>query len=42
MQSVVLGVTKAGDLPGEYWQIDFVELPHKEGYRYVLVLVDIL
>ncbi|XP_063280479.1 protein NYNRIN-like [Prinia subflava] len=37
---VVLGVTKAGDLPGDYWQIDFAELPRKEGYRYLLVLVD--
>ncbi|TRZ09178.1 hypothetical protein HGM15179_017934 [Zosterops borbonicus] len=27
---VVLGVTKAGDLPGNYRQIDFAELPHKE------------
>lgn len=37
---VVLGVTKAGDLPGEYWQIDFAELPGKEGYWSILVLVD--
>ncbi|XP_056371414.1 uncharacterized protein LOC130266110 [Oenanthe melanoleuca] len=37
---VVLGITKAGDLPGDYWQIDFAELPRKEGYRYILVLVD--
>lgn len=31
---------KGGDPPGDYWQIDFGELPLKEGYRYVLVLVD--
>ncbi|XP_041875976.1 protein NYNRIN-like, partial [Corvus kubaryi] len=37
---VVLGVTKTGDLPGDYWQIDFAEMPHKEGCRYILVLVD--
>ncbi|KAL2306836.1 hypothetical protein Nmel_004775, partial [Mimus melanotis] len=37
---VVLEVTKAGHLPGDYWQIDFAELPRKEGYQYILVLVD--
>ncbi|XP_048177297.1 protein NYNRIN-like [Corvus hawaiiensis] len=37
---VVLGVRKTGDLPGDYWQIDFAEMPCKEGCRYILVLVD--
>ncbi|TRZ08058.1 hypothetical protein HGM15179_019051 [Zosterops borbonicus] len=37
---VVLGVKKTENLLGDYWQIDFAELPHKEGYRYILVLVD--
>ncbi|XP_064495862.1 uncharacterized protein LOC135405074 [Pseudopipra pipra] len=37
---VVLGVTKAGDQPGDYWQIDFAELPPWGGYKYILVLVD--
>ncbi|XP_031961069.1 transmembrane protein 60 isoform X1 [Corvus moneduloides] len=36
---VVLGVTKVGDHPGDYWQIDFSELPRSEGYRYILVSV---
>lgn len=36
----MLGVTKAGDLPGDYWQIDFAELPCKEGYWSILVLAD--
>ncbi|KAF4794033.1 putative protein YagA-like protein [Turdus rufiventris] len=39
-KGVVLGVSKAGVLPGYYWQTDFVELLHKEGYWYILVLVD--
>lgn len=36
---VVLRVTKT-HLPGDYWQIDFAKLSHKEGYRYVLALSD--
>ncbi|KAK4811124.1 hypothetical protein QYF61_019755 [Mycteria americana] len=32
--------TKKGNTPGDYWQIDFSELPRQNGYRYLLVLVD--
>lgn len=34
----MLGVTKAGHLPGDYWQIDFEELPHEERCQHILVL----
>ena len=34
------GVTRRGNSPGDYWQIDFSELPRQNGYRYLLVLVD--
>lgn len=34
------GTTKRGNCPGDYWQIDFSELPRQEGFRYLLVLVD--
>ena len=39
---LILGVTKGGNSPGDYWQIDFTELPRKGGYRYILLLVDTL
>lgn len=29
-----------GNYPGQQWQIDFSELPRKEGFRYLLVLTD--
>ncbi len=29
-----------GNLPENYWQIDFSELPQQNGYRYLLVLVN--
>lgn len=35
-----LGVTKQGNSPGDYWQVDFSELPRQNGYRYLLVLID--
>ena len=35
-----LGVTKQGNTPGDYWQIDFSELPRQNGFRYLLVLID--
>lgn len=38
---LIWGVTKGGSSPGDYWQIDFTDLPRKGGYRYILVLVDI-
>ncbi|XP_053909285.1 uncharacterized protein LOC128850287 isoform X1 [Cuculus canorus] len=31
---------RVGMEPGDYWQIDFVELPKSQGYRYLLVGVD--
>ena len=31
---------KQGITPGEYWQIDFSELPRYNQYRYLLILVD--
>ena len=37
---LIFGVTKGGNSPGDYWQIDFTELPRKGGYQYILVLVD--
>ena len=37
---ITFGITKQGNSPGEYWQIDFTELPRKEGYPYILVLAD--
>ena len=37
---VILGITKPGITPGEYWQTDFTELPRTGGYKYLLVLVD--
>lgn len=35
-----MGRTRAGIEPGDYWQIDFVELPKARGYKYLLVGVD--
>ncbi|XP_074991807.1 uncharacterized protein LOC142074825 [Calonectris borealis] len=35
-----LGVIKQGNSPGDYWQIDFSELPRQNGCRYLLVLID--
>lgn len=29
-----------GRAPGEYWQIDFTELPRTRGLKYLLVFVD--
>lgn len=37
---ILLGTNKQGNLPGEYWQLDFTELPRKEGWKYWLVLID--
>lgn len=34
------GKIKRGNTPGDYWQIDFSELPRQNGYWYLLVLVD--
>lgn len=33
------GAIKKGNTPGDYWQIDFSELPGQVGYRCLLVLV---
>jgi len=35
-----LGVTKQGNIPGDYWQVDFSQLPKQNGFRYLLVLID--
>ncbi len=37
---VQMGTLKSGEVPGDYWQIDFSELPRQKGYRYILVGVD--
>ncbi|KAK1213651.1 POK25 protein, partial [Pygoscelis papua] len=37
---IQFGKTTEGQAPGEYWQIDFTELPRKGGLKYLLVLVD--
>ncbi|XP_067172094.1 uncharacterized protein, partial [Apteryx mantelli] len=34
------GTTKQGSSPGDYWQMDFSELPRQNAYRYLLVLAD--
>lgn len=34
------GESRKGMKPGEYWQVDFSELPRQGSYRYLLVLVD--
>ena len=35
-----LGEVRRGRTPGEYWQIDFRELPKSNRFKYFLVLVD--
>lgn len=35
-----MGRVRVGIEPGDYWQVDFVELPRTRGYRYLLVGVD--
>lgn len=37
---MVIGAIKSGNSPGDYWQIDFTELPCKVSYKYLLVLVN--
>lgn len=32
-----MGTLRSGVEPGDYWQIDFSELPRQKGYRYILV-----
>lgn len=32
VNEVVLGAMKSGNVMGEYWQINFTELPRKGGY----------
>ncbi|XP_030367170.1 uncharacterized protein LOC115619267, partial [Strigops habroptila] len=39
-RKVEMGHIRVGMEPGDYWQIDFVELPKTQGYRYLLVGVD--
>jgi len=35
-----LGVKKQGNSPGDYWQVDFSELPRQNEFKYFLVLMD--
>ncbi|XP_035169578.1 uncharacterized protein LOC118159047, partial [Oxyura jamaicensis] len=35
-----MGRIRTGMEPGDYWQIDFIELPRTRGYKYLLVGVD--
>lgn len=35
-----MGQIGRGNGPGQQWQIDFIELPRKEGYRYLLILMN--
>jgi len=35
-----LGVTQQGNSPGDYWQVDFFELPGQNGSRYLLAPTD--
>lgn len=35
-----MGRVRVGIEPGDYWQVDFVELPRTRGCRYLLVGVD--
>ncbi|XP_053927520.1 uncharacterized protein LOC128852690 [Cuculus canorus] len=37
---IEMGHIRVGMEPGDYWQVDFVELPKAQGYRYLLVGVD--
>ncbi|KAK4819205.1 hypothetical protein QYF61_026821 [Mycteria americana] len=37
---ICVGMTAIGNSPGDYWQIDFSELPKQNGYRYFLILID--
>ncbi|KAK4810868.1 hypothetical protein QYF61_008840 [Mycteria americana] len=39
-KKIMGGVVKQGITPGEYWQIDFKELPRCNLYKYLLVMVD--
>jgi len=39
-RKVTLGQIGKGNLPEQWWQIDFLELPRKGGFRYLLVLTD--
>ncbi|XP_053909170.1 uncharacterized protein LOC128850211 [Cuculus canorus] len=39
-KGIEIGHIRVGMEPGDYWQIDFVELPKSQGYRYLLVGVD--
>lgn len=38
-RQIQLGKLQVGPQPGDYWQIDFSELPKAQGYRYLLVYV---
>lgn len=39
-RQVEMGRIRRGIEPGDYWQVDFVELPKVQGYKYLLVGAD--
>ncbi|XP_061205549.1 uncharacterized protein LOC133210300 [Neopsephotus bourkii] len=39
-RQIEMGRIRIGTEPGDYWQVDFVELPKAQGYKYLLVGVD--
>lgn len=41
-KNLIFGTTRSGNAPGDYWQIEFTELPRKERSKHILVLVDTL
>ncbi|XP_074402767.1 LOW QUALITY PROTEIN: uncharacterized protein LOC141730028 [Zonotrichia albicollis] len=38
-RQIQMGKLQIGPQPGDYWQVDFSELPRAQGYRYLLVYV---
>ncbi|KAK4806337.1 hypothetical protein QYF61_017206 [Mycteria americana] len=39
-KKIMGGIVKQGITPGEYWEIDFTELPRSNLYKYLLAMVD--
>ena len=33
-------VQRQGAYPGEDWQMDFIQMPVSQGYKYLLVMID--
>lgn len=38
--SVLTSSTEQGTFPGEDWQVNFTQMPHSQGYKYLLVFID--